>query len=112
VLRELLQLEFGDPNIITVVGSRPRVVGYFTGNGRLVFRIALLTEHLGLSIEMGHFVAGLMISGVCRSNLTYVETIADNAPIFCFQFRMLIDPVFLWNNLGELNSGTGSAEHW
>jgi monovalent cation:H+ antiporter-2, CPA2 family len=64
--------------------------------------IALLTEHLGLSIEMGAFVAGLMISEAEYADeaLTYVEPIRDIfASLFFASIGMLIDPVFLWNNL-------------
>ncbi|EKQ67293.1 Kef-type K+ transport system, membrane component [Leptolyngbyaceae cyanobacterium JSC-12] len=64
--------------------------------------IALLTEHLGLSIEMGAFVAGLMISEVEYSDqtLTYVEPLRDIfASLFFAAIGMLIDPMFLWKNL-------------
>lgn len=68
----------------------------------LCLAIALLTEHLGLSIEMGAFVAGLMISDVEYSDqtLTYVEPLRDIfASLFFAAIGMLIDPMFLWNNL-------------
>jgi CPA2 family monovalent cation:H+ antiporter-2 len=68
----------------------------------LCLGIALLTEQLGLSIEMGAFVAGLMISEVEYSDqtLTYVEPLRDIfASLFFAAIGMLIDPVFLWNNL-------------
>lgn len=68
----------------------------------LCLAIALLTEHLGLSIEMGAFVAGLMISEVEYSDqtLTYVEPLRDIfASLFFVAIGMLIDPLFLWNNL-------------
>lgn len=68
----------------------------------LCLGIALLTEHLGLSIEMGAFVAGLMISEVeyADQTLTYVEPLRDVfAALFFAAVGMLIDPVFLWNNL-------------
>ncbi len=68
----------------------------------LCLGIALLTEYLGLSIEMGAFVAGLMISEVEYSDqtLTYVEPLRDIfASLFFAAIGMLIDPVFLWNNL-------------
>ncbi|MDX2229101.1 MAG: cation:proton antiporter [Leptolyngbyaceae cyanobacterium bins.349] len=68
----------------------------------LCLAIALLTEHLGLSIEMGAFVAGLMISDVEYSDqtLTYVEPLRDIfASLFFAAIGMLIDPTFLWNNL-------------
>ncbi|KAM3103045.1 cation:proton antiporter [Phormidesmis sp. 146-12] len=64
--------------------------------------IALLTEHLGLSIEMGAFVAGLMISEAeyADQTLTYVEPLRDIfASLFFASIGMLIDPGFLWNNL-------------
>jgi monovalent cation:H+ antiporter-2, CPA2 family len=68
----------------------------------LCLGIALFTESLGLSIEMGAFVAGLMISEVEYSDqtLTYVEPLRDIfASLFFAAIGMLIDPVFLWNNL-------------
>jgi CPA2 family monovalent cation:H+ antiporter-2 len=68
----------------------------------LCLGIALLTESLGLSIEMGAFIAGLMISEVeyADQTLTYVEPIRDIfATLFFAAIGMLIDPLFLWNNL-------------
>jgi CPA2 family monovalent cation:H+ antiporter-2 len=67
----------------------------------LCFGIALLTEHLGLSIEMGAFVAGLMIAEVeyADQTLTYVEPLRDVfATLFFAAVGMLIDPVFLVQN--------------
>ncbi|HLO84028.1 MAG TPA: cation:proton antiporter [Nostocaceae cyanobacterium] len=64
--------------------------------------IALLTEQLGLSIEMGAFVAGLMISEVeyADETLTYVEPLRDIfASLFFASIGMLIDPVFLLKNI-------------
>jgi monovalent cation:H+ antiporter-2, CPA2 family len=68
----------------------------------LCLGIALLTEHLGLSIEMGAFVAGLMISEVeyADQTLAYVEPLRDVfATLFFASIGMLIDPVFLWEHL-------------
>ncbi len=68
----------------------------------LCLGIALLTEHLGFSIEMGAFVAGLMISEVeyADQTLTYVEPLRDIfAALFFVSVGMLIDPIFLWNHL-------------
>ena len=67
----------------------------------LCLGIALLTEHLGLSIEMGAFVAGLMISEVEYADqaLTYVEPLRDVfATLFFAAIGMLIDPMFLLQN--------------
>jgi monovalent cation:H+ antiporter-2, CPA2 family len=68
----------------------------------LCLSIALLTEQLGLSIEMGAFIAGLMISEVeyADQTLAYVEPLRDIfATLFFASIGILIDPVFLWNNL-------------
>lgn len=75
---------------------------FLLGVVALCLGIALLTEHLGLSIEMGAFVAGLMISEVeyADQTLTYVEPLRDIfASLFFASIGMLIDPMFLWNNL-------------
>jgi len=75
---------------------------FLLGVVALCLGIALLTEYLGLSIEMGAFVAGLMISEVeyADQTLTYVEPLRDIfATLFFASIGMLIDPVFLWNNL-------------
>lgn len=74
---------------------------FLLGVVALCLGIALLTEHIGLSIEMGAFVAGLMISEVeyADQTLTYVEPLRDIfATLFFASIGMLIDPVFLWNN--------------
>jgi CPA2 family monovalent cation:H+ antiporter-2 len=75
---------------------------FLLGVVAICFGIALLTEHLGLSIEMGAFVAGLMISEVeyADQTLAYVEPLRDIfAALFFAAIGMLIDPVFLWSNL-------------
>lgn len=67
----------------------------------LCLGIALLTEEIGLSIEMGAFVAGLMISEVeyADQTLTYVEPLRDVfAALFFAAIGILIDPVFLWQH--------------
>ncbi|WP_353931385.1 cation:proton antiporter [Okeanomitos corallinicola TIOX110] len=75
---------------------------FLLGVVTLCLCIALLTEYLGLSIEMGAFVAGLMISEVeyADETLTIVEPLRDIfASLFFAAIGMLIDPVFLWQNL-------------
>lgn len=75
---------------------------FLLGVVALCLGIALFTEYLGLSIEMGAFVAGLMISEVeyADQTLTYVEPVRDIfATLFFASIGMLIDPIFLWNNL-------------
>ncbi|MCS6960816.1 MAG: cation:proton antiporter [Pseudanabaenaceae cyanobacterium SKYGB_i_bin29] len=68
----------------------------------LCLGIALLTEALGLSIEVGAFVAGLMIAEVEYSvqTLTDIEPLRNVfAALFFAAVGMLIDPLFLWDNL-------------
>nr|WP_275072607.1 cation:proton antiporter [Petrachloros mirabilis] len=75
---------------------------FLLGVVALCLGIALLTEHLGLSIEMGAFLAGLMISEVeyADQTLAYVEPLRDIfATLFFAAIGMLIDPVFLWQHL-------------
>ncbi len=75
---------------------------FLLGVVALCLTIALLTEYLGLSVEMGAFVAGLMISEVeyADQTLAYVEPIRDVcASLFFAAIGMLIDPLFLWTNL-------------
>jgi CPA2 family monovalent cation:H+ antiporter-2 len=73
----------------------------------LCLGIALLTEHLGLSIEMGAFVAGLMISEVeyADQTLTYVEPLRIFATLFFASIGMLIDPVFVEQLGADLGTG-------
>ena len=71
----------------------------------LCLGIALTTSAIGLSIEMGAFVAGLMIS-----NVEYADNALDRvlplrdvfATLFFASIGVLIDPGFLLANLGTL----------
>lgn len=73
----------------------------------LCLGIALLTSRLGLGIEMGAFVAGLTIA-----NIEYADHALDRvlpmrdvfATLFFASIGLLIDPIFLWNNLWTLLS--------
>ncbi len=67
--------------------------------------IALFSHQLGLGVAMGAFVAGLMIS-----NVEYADHALDRvlpmrdvfATVFFASIGLLIDPVFLWHNIGVL----------
>ncbi len=75
---------------------------FLLGVVALCLGIALLTEYMGLSIEMGAFLAGLMISEVeyADQTLAYVEPLRDIfATLFFAAIGMLIDPLFLWSHL-------------
>ncbi len=75
---------------------------FLLGIVALCLGIALLTGTIGLSTEMGAFVAGLMISEVEYSDQTldYVEPLRDICgAAFFVSIGILIDPIFLWKNL-------------
>lgn len=71
----------------------------------LCLGIALVTSALGLGIEMGAFVAGLMVS-----NVEYADHALDRvlpmrdvfATLFFASIGLLIDPGFLWENASVL----------
>ncbi len=90
------------PSILRFLAKTESQELFLLGVVAICLGIALLTEHLGFSIEMGAFVAGLMISEVeyADQTLTYVEPLRDIfAALFFVAVGMLIDPVFLWQNL-------------
>lgn len=90
------------PHLLRLLAKTESRELFLLGVVVLALGIALLTEHLGFSIEMGAFVAGLMISEVeyADQTLTYVEPLRDIfASLFFVTIGMLIDPVFLWQNL-------------
>jgi len=69
----------------------------------LCLGVALITAALGLSIEMGAFVAGLMISEIDYADhaLAKVLPLRDTfASLFFASIGMLIDPSILINNFG------------
>ncbi|MBD2564039.1 MULTISPECIES: cation:proton antiporter [Nostoc] len=69
----------------------------------LCLGVALVTAKLGLSIEMGAFIAGLMVSEIEHADhaLAKVLPLRDTfACLFFASIGMLIDPVALIQNLG------------
>lgn len=90
------------PQLLRLLAKTESRELFLLGVVALCLGIALLTEYLGLSIEMGAFIAGLMISEVeyADQTLTYVEPIRDIfASLFFAAIGMLIDPGFIWHNL-------------
>ena len=90
------------PPLLRLFASTESKELFLLGVVTICLGIALFTESLGLSIEMGAFVAGLMISEVeyADETLTIVEPLRDIfASLFFVAIGMLIDPVFLWQNL-------------
>ena len=71
----------------------------------LCLGVALITAALGLSIEMGAFVAGLMIAEIDYADqaLAKILPLRDTfASLFFASIGMLIDPQVLWQNLGVI----------
>lgn len=71
----------------------------------LCLGIALVTASLGLSIEMGAFVAGLTISEIDYADQALAKMIPLRdtfASLFFASIGMLINPVTLWQNLGVI----------
>lgn len=69
----------------------------------LCLGVALITASLGLSIEMGAFVAGLIIAEIDYSDqaLAKVIPLRDTfASLFFASIGMLVDPNILWDNSG------------
>jgi CPA2 family monovalent cation:H+ antiporter-2 len=90
------------PRLLRMLAKTESQELFLLGVVTLCLGIALVTYYLGFSIEMGAFVAGLMISEVeyADQTLTYVEPLRDLlAALFFVSVGMLIDPVFLWNHL-------------
>ncbi|MBR8829140.1 MAG: cation:proton antiporter [Gomphosphaeria aponina SAG 52.96 = DSM 107014] len=90
------------PPILQLLAKTESRELFLLGVVTLCLGIALLTGKIGLSTEMGAFVAGLMISEVeyADQTLDYVESLRDICvAAFFAAIGVLIDPVFLWNNL-------------
>jgi CPA2 family monovalent cation:H+ antiporter-2 len=90
------------PKLLRLLAKTESRELFLLGVVGLCLGIAILTEKMGLSIEMGAFVAGLMISEVeyADQTLNYVEPLRDVfGALFFAAIGMLIDPVFLWQNL-------------
>lgn len=75
---------------------------FLLGVVTICLSIALFTGELGLSTEMGAFVAGLMISEIeyADETLNSVEPLRDICVVAFFaSIGVLINPIFLWDNL-------------
>lgn len=71
----------------------------------LCLGVALVTAELGLSIEMGAFVAGLTISEIDYADRALAKIIPLRDTFACLFFAsigMLIDPNTLWQNFGVI----------
>ncbi|ACK65122.1 sodium/hydrogen exchanger [Rippkaea orientalis PCC 8801] len=90
------------PSLLQLLAQTESKELFLLGVVTLCLSIALFTGEIGLSTEMGAFVAGLMISEVeyADQTLDSVESLRDICVASFFTaIGILIDPVFLWNNL-------------
>ncbi|WP_017662419.1 cation:proton antiporter domain-containing protein [Baaleninema simplex] len=93
------------PPLLRFLARRESDELFLLGVVALCLGIAILTDRLGFSIEMGAFVAGLTISEVeyADQTLTYVEPLRDVfAALFFVAVGTLIDPLFLWEHLDSI----------
>ncbi|NJM00370.1 MAG: sodium:calcium exchanger [Synechococcaceae cyanobacterium SM2_3_2] len=90
------------PVFLKILAQRESKEVFLLGVISLCVGIAVLTEKLGISSEIGAFVAGLMVSEVdyADQTLDYVEPLRDVfAALFFAAIGMLVDPYFIWAHL-------------
>ena len=91
------------PRLMTTVAKTENSELFLLTVIALCLGIALVTESLGLSIEMGAFVAGLTIAEIDYADQALAKMIPLRdtfASLFFASIGMLINPVTLWQNLG------------
>ncbi|WP_071518357.1 cation:proton antiporter [Geitlerinema sp. PCC 9228] len=89
LIRNIVKTESNELFLLTVIA--------------LCLGVALVTAHLGLSIEMGAFVAGLTIAELDYSQqvLEKILPLRDTfASLFFASIGMLVEPQVIWENLG------------
>lgn len=78
---------------------------YLLGVVSLAMVMALLTEFLGLSLDLGAFFAGLMLAGTpyMKRTATAIQPLAQVFAAMLFaSIGMIINPNFFWANLGVI----------
>ena len=93
------------PRLMTTVAKTENSELFLLTVIALCLGIALITESLGLSIEMGAFVAGLTIAEIDYADQALAKMIPLRdtfASLFFASIGMLINPVTLWQNLGVI----------
>lgn len=100
------------PAVLSAISSQPHVEVRVLGYVAICLVFAAISEALGVSIEMGSFIAGLTISAradrtYARQALALVEPIRD---VFCAIFftaiGMLVQPAFLVLHLPRIGALT------
>ncbi len=90
------------PSFLRLLAQQENKEVFLLGVISLCVGIALLTERIGISSEIGAFIAGLMISEVeyADQTLDYVEPLRDVfAALFFAAIGMLVDPSFIVGHL-------------
>ena len=93
------------PRLMTTVAKTENSELFLLTVIALCLGIALVTASLGLSIEMGAFVAGLTIAEIDYADQALAKMIPLRdtfASLFFASIGMLINPVTLWENLGVI----------
>ena len=93
------------PRLMTTVAKTENSELFLLTIIALCLGIALVTDGLGLSIEMGAFVAGLTIAEIDYADqaLAKIIPLRDTfASLFFASIGMLINPITLWQNLGVI----------
>ncbi len=93
------------PRIMTTVAKTENSELFLLTVIALCLGIALITANLGLSIEMGAFVAGLTIAEIDYADQALAKMIPLRdtfASLFFASIGMLINPDTLWQNIGVI----------
>ena len=93
------------PRLMTTIAKTENSELFLLTTIALCLGIALITANLGLSIEMGAFVAGLTISEIDYADQALAKMIPLRDTFACLFFAsigMLINPGTLWQNIGVI----------
>lgn len=93
------------PHVMSTVAKTENNELFLLTTIALCLGVALITAELGLSIEMGAFVAGLIISEIDYADRALAKMIPLRDTFACLFFAsigMLIDPHTLWQNFGVI----------
>ncbi|MEM8673991.1 MAG: cation:proton antiporter [Cyanobacteria bacterium P01_G01_bin.67] len=93
------------PRIMTTVAKTETSELFLLTVVALCLGVALITAKLGLSIEMGAFVAGLTISEIDYADQALAKMIPLRDTFACLFFAsigMLINPTTVWQNFGVI----------
>jgi len=78
---------------------------YLLGVVSMAMVMALLTEFLGLSLDLGAFFAGLMLAGTpyMKRTAAAIQPLASVFAAMLFaSIGMIINPTFFWSNIGVI----------